>query len=213
MDLIRFLDHQLGGSWKSLAGEYGELHHRLSGVTEQVIQMKQRRFEIYGEIRKLRRERADAEREKGRHFREALFEKPKSDSANAQRQVLSDRIELLIHQTTSLLEKVHASIREQRQVVADPQVHRVHERRREIEMEAELKRMRLIRNAVIVSRGLVRAGYRPSAWWFPILCPSGHWFTKTVEEASCYLEPLSPKPVGEEGAHSIFPTGLNEPRH
>jgi hypothetical protein len=70
-------------------------------------------------------------------------------------------------------------------------VLKAHERRRMIEHEAELKRVRIIRGAVLATKGMTRAGQRPSAWWFPLLCPDGGWFRETVASAQCYLEPLS----------------------
>lgn len=208
MDLIRFLDHEVGGSWKSLASEYDALHRRIGGVTERVREMKEERFALYAERRQLRQLRSDLERQKGEQFREAIFEKPTSENATAKRHELAERIDHTIHRISAIQEQLHASVRGQREVVADPQVLRVHERRREIELEAELKRMRLIRNAVIASKGLSRAGYRPSAWWFPLLCTSDHWFHRTVQDAECYLEPLSPASAKPESVESAL--GIDE---
>ena len=38
--------------------------------------------------------------------------------------------------------------------------------------------------------GLRRAERRPSAWWFPLLCPDGGWFRETARTAEAYWEPL-----------------------
>lgn len=192
-DLIQFLDGYAGGAWSALSKEYEMLHGELSHVMEQVSRLKEERAGLYQEWRTLRQRRQEAERAKGRHFRENLFEKPPSAEALAERKQLADEVEAIIHAIGHTRERIHTSVRRQRDVVGDPRVLRFHERRREIELEAELKRMRLIRNAIVVSRGLVKAGHRPSAWWFPVLCPSGHWFKKTVESAACYLEPMSPE--------------------
>jgi hypothetical protein len=68
---------------------------------------------------------------------------------------------------------------------------KLHDRRRSIELEAELARLRMIRQAIIASRGLKRAAHRPSAWWFRLISPDGLWFRETVDTAHCYLEPLT----------------------
>jgi hypothetical protein len=81
-------------------------------------------------------------------------------------------------------------LKEQREWVQDPAILKVHERRRSIELEAELKRIRIIREATISSAGLRNADVRPSAWWFPLVSPDGLWFRQTVESALCHLEPL-----------------------
>jgi hypothetical protein len=59
------------------------------------------------------------------------------------------------------------------------------------ELEAELKRMRMIRGAVTASRGLLASSQRPSAWWFRIVSPNGAWFRQTIDTADAYLEELS----------------------
>jgi len=43
---------------------------------------------------------------------------------------------------------------------------------------------------VTASRGLANSSVRPSAWWFPMVCPDGLWFWETIDRAECYLEPL-----------------------
>jgi hypothetical protein len=50
--------------------------------------------------------------------------------------------------------------------------------------------MRLIREAVISSEGLLKSGHRPSAWWFPVVSPNGDWFNHAVGRARYYLEQL-----------------------
>ena len=80
---------------------------------------------------------------------------------------------------------------EQNDLVKNEEILKIHERRRSIELEAELKRLRLIRQAIISSKGLSRANLRPSAWWFRLVCPDGLWFRETINTAECYLEPLS----------------------
>ena len=67
----------------------------------------------------------------------------------------------------------------------------VHARRRQIELEAELKRIKLVRQVIIATKGLCKAGYRPSAWWFPLVCPDGTWFKETTQRATYYLESLT----------------------
>ena len=95
-----------------------------------------------------------------------------------------------MHAQTELQSKMHGLRRKQNELVRDESVRRVHQRRREIEMEAELRRLRLIREAIIASKGLENANRRPSAWWFRMVCPDGLWFRETVETADYYLEPL-----------------------
>lgn len=198
MDLVDFLAGHVGGSWDTLAKEYESLHGRLATVRDEVGKLKWERFELYKQAKALRHRRQELEIEKGRHFREKIFEKTPSDQDIEKRRSYGTEIEALIHECAVIRERVHALLREQKRLVQDPSVSRIHERRREIELEAELKRLRLIRSAIIASKGLRKSAHRPSAWWFPLVCPTGHWFKRTVAEARCYLEEMSPKVVVEE---------------
>lgn len=79
----------------------------------------------------------------------------------------------------------------QNQLVRSEEVLFIHQRRQQIELEAELKRLCIVREAVISSKGLKSANHRPSAWWFPLVSPSGKWFAEVVRTANAYFEPLS----------------------
>ncbi|AIE84222.1 hypothetical protein [Fimbriimonas ginsengisoli] len=191
IELIRFLDQRLGGSWRCLAEEYEGLHSRLQALQEDLAKLKEQRRALYTELRELRKLRVEAEMAKGRHWRERIFEKEPAPGDLAERERLTQEVEKVLHARTDADRRVHELRREQQALVSHPEVQRVHERRQSIELEAELKRLRIIRQAVTASRGMEQANRRPSAWWFRIVCPDGLWFRETVETAEYYLEPLS----------------------
>jgi len=191
IELIRFLDTSVGGFWKQVAAEYEELHGRLEGLKEAIETLRNERFELYDQVRELKRERGDRERAKGEQFRARIFEREPDAEDLAERDRLTAAVDETIGAIATTENEIHRLLRAQTEVVTTPEVQEAHARRREIEAEAELKRLRLIRHAIIASKGLRNANHRPSAWWFPLLCPDGLWFRATVEEAECYLEPLS----------------------
>ncbi len=191
VDLIAFLDQTLGGSWKCQAGEYRALHDRLAALERSLAEVKERRRVLYGEIRRLKLTRIETERAKGDHWRDRIFEREPSPEDHAERDRLTHAVEAAIHARKAAEAQMHELRREQNALVSDPEIRRIHDRRRSIELEAELKRLRLIRSAVIASRGLERANLRPSAWWFRLVCPDGLWFRETVDSAQYYLEPLT----------------------
>jgi hypothetical protein len=190
IDLIRFLDEALGGSWRRLAEEYEGLHRQLADLESGLAHLKSRRHELYDEIRSLRKARVEAEVAKGRHWRDRIFEKTPSPGDLRERERLTEAVHEILRRRAESESAVTALRHEQNDMVRDPAISRIHERRRSIELEAELKRLRLIRDAVTSSRGLEQANRRPSAWWFRLVCPDGLWFRETVETAECYLEPL-----------------------
>ncbi len=190
LDLIRYLEEEVGGSWKSLAAEYVVLHGKLEGLAETVRELANERRACYGRLRILKQERVRAEAAKGDHFREAIFEKATNPAALEKRRELASAVDAKVRQIEETKQAIHALMKQQTARVSSETVLGWHDRRRAIELEAELKRMRLIRQAIVASKGLERAGLRPSAWWFPIVCPGGNWFRETIRTAEAYLEPI-----------------------
>jgi hypothetical protein len=190
IELIRFLDQRVGGAWSNLAEEYEGLHTRLSELNNSIEAIRRERHQLYEDRRKLSIARLDAERRKGDHFRNRIFEKDASAEDLAERERLTAEVDAVIHAKTELQSHMHQLRKQQNELVRDEEVMRIHERRQTIELEAELKRLTLIREAIIASKGLRNANRRPSAWWFRLVCPDGLWFRETVDTATYYLEPL-----------------------
>lgn len=191
LDLIRFLETEVGGAWQTLAAEYQELHGKLEGLAESVRELRRERHACYAELRNLKQSRLKAEVAKGKHWREHIFEKIPSPSDLQRRETLAHDVDQTIRAIEESKQAIAELMRRQSARVSAEQVRGWHDRRRAIELEAELKRMRLIRQAVVAGRGLEKAALRPSAWWFPVVCPSGRWFRDTIENADVYLEPLA----------------------
>ncbi len=190
VDLINYLGRSVGGSWNALAREFDTLHERLVGLKSGIEQLRSDRQELYSELKSLKARRVELERAKGDHFRAAIFEKTPSKEDLEERQGRIAEVDLVVHKIAALHNSVAASLHAQNELVTAPDVLKVHESRRQIELEVELKRLRLIRQAVTTARGLQRANHRPSAWWFNLVCPDGLWFRETIDTATCYLEPL-----------------------
>ncbi len=192
LDLIQYLAARTGGSWRCLTSEYEKLHGKMEQLEADIAKIKARRRSCYGDLAKLKLARIEAEKAMGEHFREAIFEKSPTEEDLARREDLRKQLEASIHKITAKRKEIRDLLKEESDYVKAPEVQSVHGRRRSIEIEAELKRMKMIREAVITSRGLTKASHRPSAWWFPILCPDGGWFRSTLALAECYLEPVGP---------------------
>ena len=190
-DLISFLHQTLGGSWQTLASEYLGLHNRLELLSGQINQVRALRSQAFERLRQAKKSRIEAELNKGDHFRTFVFEKSPSKQALERREELTATVEETIGIINSAKTEVLKLAREQTALVRDPEVLAIHDRRRAIELEAELKRLRLVRDAVITGKGLNHANLRPTAWWFPLVSPDGRWFHRTVNEAECSLEMLT----------------------
>ena len=58
------------------------------------------------------------------------------------------------------------------------------------ETEAEAARLLLVSRAIRVSENLLYTNARPTAWWFPVVDPSGRWFQALRDSAELALEPM-----------------------
>lgn len=190
IELIRFLDEALGGSWHVLAEEYEGLYARLEKLQQDLEALRAQRRALFTEFRELRVARVRAEAAKGAHWRARIWEKDPTEEDLAERDRLTAELDAVLERKAAAQRRVEEVRRLQRALVEDPEIQRIQERRADIELEAELKRLRLLRQAVISAKGLSLANRRPSGWWFPIVSPDGLWFRETVETARYYLEPL-----------------------
>ncbi len=188
--LIKMLNRRLGGAWQRLSDEYLRLQSDLETLEGEMTTLAHERDEAYANVRKCRHARVQAEIAKGEQWRAALFEKEPAPEALAERARLSQAVEDSIHAMTQAESALRQVRNRQTQRVADPRVLSARARRREIELEAELKRARLVREAVVSSKGLRAAERRPSAWWMPVVSTDGTWFRETIRTSQAWLETL-----------------------
>ena len=188
--LIKMLDRRLGGSWQRLSEEYLGLNGALETLETELSGLDAQVDAAYARLRSARKAREAAERARGAHWRTNLFEREPTQSAAAERDRLGASVQETIHAITEAETSLRGVRARQAALVRGEEVRRARERRREIELEAELKRARLVREAVVSSRGLRAAERRPSAWWMPVVTPDGSWFRETIRTATAWLEPL-----------------------
>ncbi|MDH4387858.1 MAG: hypothetical protein QE269_03945 [Fimbriimonas sp.] len=191
IDLVQYLEQLVGGAWSTQAKEYIVLQRQLSVLSREVEDLSEKRTRIYGRLREIRGLWQELERQKGDHFRERIFDRLASETDMETRARYSQRIFLLQSERDSLKGALHKLGRKQREAAQDPAVMRAHERRREIEIEAELKRLKLIREAIVSSTGLENANRRPAAWWLPMISPDGKLFDAVMKSAECWWEPMN----------------------
>lgn len=191
VDLVQYLNQLVGGAWSTQADEYVVLQRQLSVLSREVSELNEKRRRIYGRLREIRAEWQELERQKGEHFRERIFDRMATETDMETRARFTQRIFLLQSERESLKGALAKLGRKQREAAQDPAVIRAHERRREIEVEAELKRLKLIREAILSSTGLENANRRPSAWWLPMISPDGKLFESVMKTAECWWEPMN----------------------
>lgn len=190
IDFVRYLAKRFSSSWSQPAARYETMHLELQALHTQLRELKVRKAASMAAWRELKQKRNALEHAKGAHWREHIFEKAHTDADLTVREDFTKRLKDIDLELMRARAAWIAFAEEQEALVTAPEILEAHAQRRDLELELELKRLRLVREAVTVSKGLVKAGYRPSSWWFPLLCEDGGWFRETVSHAEYYLEPL-----------------------
>ena len=190
LQLVQSLQESMGGHWTCLANEYESMQDDVEELSAQLREVKGKKRVVLKRIRACKAEMNDLFHEKGRHWREKIFEKEPSASDLEAREEIKARIvekEAEIRQGWTDFKELDFA---QQELVDSDRMTRIRDRRKDIALEAEMMRLRLIREAVTASEGLKKAGHRPAAWWFPLVCPDGTWFRATMDSAQYRLEHL-----------------------
>jgi hypothetical protein len=190
LDLIRYLQSDLGGHWRAIGAEYERLHDLFAELNKELSKIKKRKKPVLKKLKELRLERAETEIAKGNHWRQYIFEKSPAQEQIGEREAFENRLEQIEDKIDACRQEWLGLQKEQDELVFSNKMLQARKRRQTISLEAELMRIQLIREAVIASEGLDKAAHRPAAWWFPIVSPSGGWHEATMQRAQYSLEPL-----------------------
>ena len=153
--------------------------------------LKASRRELYNARRETGQKSQAVQKGMGDHFHATIFEKTPSEIDLARRIEFSTQLEEVRDERDAIEARYAALGAKERGAARSDAFVKVHKRRREIELESELKRLSLIREAVISSKGLENANRRPSAWWLPLVSPDAQWFNQIMKTATCYWEPMN----------------------
>ncbi|MCX6369146.1 MAG: hypothetical protein NTX57_20905 [Armatimonadetes bacterium] len=169
--------------------EYATAQRTLKKLWEQASAIREQERTLLAEIREQRAASNALEHAKGDDFRargsvldsaalterNALFDKPLASNRRRVRQLLLEVKQLK---------------RERKIIERSPKALASRETLHRIEAAAEIAKARLAKNALQTIHGLPHTDYRPSAWWFPQVDPSGAWFNKVADTAELRLEEL-----------------------
>jgi hypothetical protein len=183
---MTWLDQSIGGRWATVAREYDEIKGELGALLSQLRELKETKHRLYAELREAKSCRQAAEYEAGAHFRQGELNEQRS----RKRAELLAQVDHWATQCRQIRRHLKEIERTRRALVGVPEVRDLRIKQRALELESELMRVKLVRNAVIAGVGLEAANRRPSAWWFPLVSPEGEWFRTTVETSTGWLEEL-----------------------
>ncbi|HRE94776.1 MAG TPA: hypothetical protein PLB31_01645 [Fimbriimonadaceae bacterium] len=189
-ELVRYLERTQTKAWSCPAQRYDQVQSILGEMAKSVAERRAAKRQLVDQAHALAQETQAAARALGEHWRDAIFEKDPTPDDWARR-------EELVAELKAKQAQVDATWSAWRQQQAEldaftelPEIVEAKRTRDALVFEAELTRVRLIREAILATDGLARASHRPSAWWFPLVSPQGQWFRAVHRRARYRFEPL-----------------------
>ena len=179
--LLECLHEIRGGRWQNLKAEYESLRLSLSPLDDKVRALNAQISETHARLREIKAEWRDAEAKRGDAFRNGDLDL---------RAKLGDQLTQLRSERHTLVEALSSLRKQKSDEASAPDVQSARERRQAIEREAEIARLRTVREAVMATVGLEKSNRRPAAWWFPLVTPDGSWFDGVRNQVQLRLEPL-----------------------
>jgi len=220
--LLALLAEQQSDHWRGRIEAYMEAYATIRRLSERAEPLKAESIRLRDFSHQIKQEIQRLEVEKGEHFRRNI--KPLKDKAarlEVEGKTASAEAETLIgelrghEQARSEMEREierkqeeamaahNRSLELKRAVRAlekGEEAQKAREALRLIEYEAELARLWLVRDAILVARGLTYANHRPSAWWFMLVDPELKWFNRVAETAEFRFEEIDPVANSPQGA-------------
>jgi hypothetical protein len=195
--------------WRQLCEEYRSLCADRAGHGRRIAEVNARGKALFEAQKALGRQIQEAERRKGEHWRSRVMplrEAPDAEAALAaalaERDALETEIAALRDKVRQLRAERRALAAERKALLDDPEDAARRRRIAQIRAEAENEKARRARWAVLTAAALTHTEARPTAWWFPVVDPSGAWFREVERTADYRWESLEGGVCEDAYAHA-----------
>lgn len=198
--LLSYLEDHDARCWCDLRSEYDQNLDILKRVAGQSEILRDRIAGHQQEINVWQAERQDLERRKGEDFKRSVQPlraglpetQAQLDKQIAIRaQVFESPIETIRERISAAKSLLAEFKRQRRKIERSPDAAQARSRMTEIVRDAEMARLELVRAAFLTLEGLEHTQLRPSAWWLPLVDPTGAWLDAMASGTKARLEPLA----------------------
>jgi len=208
-DLFTFLEGRDAQCWCDLGGEYEQALSVLKGLARQSDTLRGRVDEHREQLEVWKAERQELERRKGEDWRthiQPLRERIRAvqgaggdtrpiqrdiDRQIAVRATAFDEPLAVSRERIEATRALIAEFRRQRRLLErGPEAQQARAKIAEITRRAQQTRLELGRQAFLTIDGLEHTNLRPTAWWLPLVDPSGQWFAALADGTQARLESL-----------------------
>ena len=208
-ELLAFLIEQQADPWRDRIETHMNAYATVLDLSERAKPLKDESVRLRDLSHAIKQEVQQLEIEKGEHFRQKV--KPLKDEMD--RLALEGKNDDAILQELRSQEEVRAELEKQIEAKRE-EANQAHNRSLQlkhevqslekgeealnarravnvIEYEAELARLWLVRDAILVSQGLTYTNHRPPAWWFLMVDPELKWFNEVSATAEFRFEEIA----------------------
>lgn len=207
--LMAYLEGKNGQCWCERLDEYEQALHALKEMASHSETLRGRVEEHELELSVWQKERQELERRKGEDWRhniqplrqkrdaagdthEAARWQAQIDRQTAIRATAFDDPIGVARERIAATRHLLAEFRRQRRLLErGPDAARLRARLMEITREAQMARLDLVHDAYLTVESLEHTQLRPTAWWLPLVDPSGAWFEAMAAGTQARLEELA----------------------
>jgi hypothetical protein len=183
--LIDLLRHLKGGKWRALHEEYEKLGEQLFPLHLEIANIQKEISDLHERLRNIKKEWQSTEVERGVCFRAG------TEDALRLRDRLGEKIQELRNERRDLAFKLNELRELQSNIAHESSVNELRMRRKEIELEAEMARYHIARDAILTAYGFPKTNNRPCSWWIPVASPDSTWFRSIAQRVQLRLESLT----------------------
>ncbi len=210
-ELMQLLAEEADPGWQERVKEYVEARAELLKIQQAVAEQKRRAGALRHQIRELELSLSRLQRQRGRLSRLVKGLQSQHDhqekTGTSEKELVATRRERQRYQEEELprvrrqLQQSRVKLKmltaEREKTVAGyraletgPAAREARSARMKLEAEAETARLRLATRAIRITRSLTYTDRRPTAWWLPVVDPSGNWFEALMQSTELSLEEM-----------------------
>lgn len=186
-DLITYLHGRQGDEWAQTLEEYELQKASQRDLLKSVIERQRQVNTAYLELARVKADIVQTEKAKGDHFRSVTDWNREEER---KRNEYDSRLTQLLNRRRDILAHIQSLKAERLAIERGDAMQSVRRQIESIEAQAELARLNLVRNAILTRTGLSHTQHRPSAWWLPMVDPTGRWFERIAQTTELYTQPL-----------------------
>ncbi len=187
VELLAFLEDKSGDDWEARLSEYLAAKQQQVALYSECKQIQVQVRENYGKLRGIKQSLQATQDAMGDHFRATTEWTPQEERKRAEYAETLATLLAQSHETRAEIDDLKAT---RLGIERGEAMTRARETASTIEIAAEVKRMDMIRDALLTSEGLPHTHHRPSAWWLPMVDRTGGWFDRIATSTEIYLQPL-----------------------